>query len=305
MLPPPETKQLRTLQSVMNAVFDGAYLVDQQRIIRGWNEGAFFISGYRRDEVVGRCCADNILQHVDDRGTQLCAQGCPLQKTLQDGQQHQASVFLRHKLGYRVPVSLRVVPIYDDDAKVTGAVEIFRTTSEAKHWKLRIAELEKLVFIDPMTSVPNRRFLECELDRQLQELASSGEPLTTCILDLDNFKEINDRYGHQVGDELLKNICHTLVNCLRTIDTLGRWGGDELLLLLPGTNVEQASTILDRMRLLIAETFVVSKAGFVRTTVSMGAAQASPSDTRSTLLQRADAQLYRAKGRGRNRCCVL
>ena len=288
----------------MNAVFDGAYFVDNQRKILAWNEGAFFISGYRRDEVVGRCCSDNILQHVDECGTKLCTHDCPLQKTLQDGQSHRASVFLRHKLGYRVPVSVRIVPIYDG-GKVAGALEIFRVTSEAGHWRLRIAELEKLVFIDSMTSVPNRRFLECEIDRQLQELSSSGDPFTTCILDLDNFKQVNDRYGHQVGDDLLKNICHTLANCLRGVDSLGRWGGDELLLLLPQTNIEQAVKILDRMRLLIAETFVVTKAGFVRTTVSMGAAQASPSDSRSSLLQRADAQLYLAKRQGRNRCCVL
>lgn len=305
MLPVLRTERLHTLESVMKAVFDGAYFVDNQRKILGWNEGAFFISGYRRDEVVGRCCSDSILQHVDGCGTGVCAHDCPLQKTLQDGQPHRASLFLRHKLGYRVPVSMRIVPIFGEDAKVIGAVEIFRVTSEAGHWRQRIAELEKLVFIDSMTLIPNRRFLESEIDHQLQDLSTSGDPFTACILDLDNFKGVNDRYGHHVGDDLFKNICKTLVNCLRAIDTLGRWGGDELLLLLPQTNIAQASNILDRMRLLIAETFVVTKGGFVRTTVSMGAAQATLADTRSSLVQRADAQLYLAKRQGRNRCCVL
>ena len=88
---------------------------------------------------------------------------------------------------------------------------------------------------------------------------SSGVPFTACILDLDHFKEVNDQYGHQAGDRLLQNVCQTLVHCLRGVDILGRWGGDELLLLLPRTTIEQASKILERMRLLIAETFVMTE----------------------------------------------
>lgn len=286
----------------MNALFEGAYLVDNQRKILSWNEGAFFISGYRSDEVVGHCCSDNILLHVDDRGTELCRHECPLQKALLDGQPHQASVFLRHKLGYRVPVSIRIVPIHGEDATTVGAVEVFRVTGEASHWKLRIAELEKLVFIDPVTSVPNRRFLESQIDQQLRDCLSGGVPLTACIMDLDHFKEVNDRYGHQAGDRLLQNVCQTLIHCLRDVDILGRWGGDELLVLLPRTTIEQASRILERMRLLIAETVIAVGAGFLRTTVSIGAVQALPSDDQTSLVQRADAQLYLAKQHGRNRC---
>ncbi len=293
--------QSRTLESLMNALFEGAYFVDNQRQILAWNEGAFFISGYRRDEVAGHRCSDNILVHVDDRGTELCTNECPLQKTLQDGEPHQASVFLRHKLGYRVPVSIRIVPIYGEDAKIAGAVEVFRVSGETSHWKQRIEELEKVVFIDLVTSVPNRRFLESQIDQQLLDSASTAAPFTVCMLDLDHFKEVNDRFGHQIGDRLLQNVCQTLVNCLRGPDMLGRWGGDELLLLLPNTTLDQASKILERMRLLVQQTGIAAEAEFLGTTVSIGAAQALPSDDRTTLLQRADAQLYLAKQRGRNR----
>lgn len=293
--------QSRTLESLMNALFEGAYFVDNQRQILAWNEGAFFISGYRRDEVARHRCSDNILVHVDDRGTELCTNECPLQKTLQDGEPHQASVFLRHKLGYRVPVSIRIVPIYGEDAKIAGAVEVFRVSGETSHWKQRIEELEKVVFIDLVTSVPNRRFLESQIDQQLLDSASTAAPFTVCMLDLDHFKEVNDRFGHQIGDRLLQNVCQTLVNCLRGPDMLGRWGGDELLLLLPNTTLDQASKILERMRLLVQQTGIATEAEFLGTTVSIGAAQALPSDDRTTLLQRADAQLYLAKQRGRNR----
>lgn len=124
------------------------------------------------------------------------------------------------------------------------------------------------------------------------------------MLDLDHFKQVNDQYGHQAGDRLLQNVCHTLVNCLRGVDILGRWGGDELLLLLPGTTIEQAAKILDRMRLLIAGTGIAAGTGSLRTTVSIEAVQALPSENQTSLLQRADAQLYLAKQNGRNRCYV-
>lgn len=302
MLPSIGVAQSRTLEGMMNALFEGAYLVDDQRNIVAWNEGAFFISGYQRDEVVGHCCADNILVHVDERGTQLCHHECPLQTTLQDGKPHQATLFLRHKLGYRVPVSIRIVPIPGENGSIVGAVEVFRISGEASHWKLRVAELEKLVFIDPVTGVPNRRFLESQIEQQLQDSASNDVPLTACMLDLDRFKEVNDRYGHQAGDRLLQNVCQTLVYCLRGLDILGRWGGDELLLLLPRTTIEQASRILERMRLLVAETGIAAGTGFAGVTVSIGAVQALPSDDHTSLVQRADAQLYLAKQQGRNRC---
>jgi diguanylate cyclase (GGDEF)-like protein/PAS domain S-box-containing protein len=304
MLPSIGVAQPHTLESLMQALFEGAYLVDNQGKILFWNEGAFFISGYRSDEVAGRCCSDNILVHVDDRGIELCKHECPLQRALQDGKPHQASIFLRHRLGYRVPVSVRIVPIYGENGKITGAMEVFRVTWEASRWKLRIDELEKLVFIDPVTSVPNRRFLESQIDQQLQEFACSGVPFTACMLDLDHFKAVNDQYGHQAGDRLLQNVCRTLVRCLRAVDILGRWGGDELVLLLPSTTIGEASKILRRMRLLISETVIAAGPGFVRTTVSIGAVQALPSEDQTSLLRRADAQLYLAKQHGRNRCCL-
>jgi PAS domain-containing protein len=85
-------------------MFEGVYFVDRTRIIQKWNSGPSDITGYASDELLHRCCTDNILVHVDENGTELCKSGCPLQKTMQDAQSRQATVYLRHKLGYRVDV---------------------------------------------------------------------------------------------------------------------------------------------------------------------------------------------------------
>ena len=285
---------------VLDSLFEGVYFVDVDRRIQRWNAGATSLTGFHAEELLHRHCADNILLHVDERGTQLCKSGCPLQKTLEDAQPRQATLFLRHKHGYRVPVHVRTVAIKDDEGKVVGAVETFREVNEAERWKARILELEKVAFIDVVTGIPNRRFLEVQLARLFDQLSAVAEPFTFCMLDVDHFKSANDLYGHEFGDQVLRSIGQTLLCCLRSTDMLGRWGGDEFVLLLPNTDKERAQQIMERSRILIAETATPVAELAVRMTVSIGAAVVSAENDRADLIQRVDRQLYLAKGRGRN-----
>lgn len=290
------------LAAVLDALFDAAYFVDRERKIQIWNAGAVSLTGYHPEEVLQRCCADNILVHVDDGGNQLCKGGCPLQKTLEDGKPRQTTVFMRHKLGYRVPVSIRVVPVRGSRGEVTGAVETFRVAGEPEYWKARIAELEQLAFVDPLTGIPNRRFVDQQLERLQGD--TSAVPLAVSMLDIDSFKQANDQYGHEAGDRLLRALGQTLLNCIRATDVLGRWGGDEFLLLLPQTGAEKAKQILGRARLLVMQTVAKTDSDYITPTVSIGAAVMRPGEDRNSLLRRVDTQLYRAKHQGKNRCCV-
>jgi len=300
----PNADEAIALETVLDALFDGAYVVDRQRRIRKWNAGASFLTGFRSDEVVERCCSDNILVHVDECGTELCKSGCPLQKTLDDGKPRQAAVYLRHKFGYRLPVTMRILPLRGAGGEVSGAIEIFRVVGEPEFWKARIAELEQLAFIDPLTGIPNRRFVESEADRLLQQLDGAGEPFVMALLDVDHFKSANDEHGHDAGDRVLRAAGQTLLNCIRTRDIVGRWGGDEFMLLLPRTEMEGARQILQRARVLIAGNAVSAGERLVRMTVSIGAVLVNRDTDRSSLLGRVDAELYRAKQQGRNCCCM-
>jgi diguanylate cyclase (GGDEF)-like protein/PAS domain S-box-containing protein len=288
------------LNGVLDAVFDGVYLVDTQRQIQEWNAGAVALTGFSREEVRHRCCADNILVHVDECGTELCRSGCPLQKTLLDGQTRQSKVFLRHKQGYRVPVAVRIVPIRDAHSNIIGALETFREIGEADRWQARISELERAAYLDALTGIPNRRFVEMQLERLLREFEATGEPFAVLIIDLDEFKAVNDTYGHDVGDRVLRNVSATLMNSLRGRDLLGRWGGDEFVMLLGSASHQQCAAIAERARMLAAQTATPIASGYVGVTVSIGGAVSAPGDTAEQLLKRADAQLYITKDRGRN-----
>ncbi len=288
------------LPGVFGALFEGVYLVDTQRRIQEWNAGAVALTGFTPEDVCQRTCADNILVHVDDCGTELCRQGCPLQQTLADGQVRQSKLSLRHKQGYRVPVSVRTVPVRDSNSNIIGAIETFREIGDAEQWKARIYELERAAYIDPLTGIPNRRFLETQIERLLRELQSTGERFALLMIDVDGFKEINDTFGHDLGDRVMCNVSQTLMNALRGRDILGRWGGDEFVMLLSGANQQQAAALAERCRVLVAQTVTPNGSSYVKLTISIGGAVSTAEDTPDQILKRADKQLYFSKGNGRN-----
>ncbi len=288
------------LNGVLDALFDGVYFVDTQRRIQEWNAGAASLTGFSREEVCHRSCADNILVHVDESGTELCRNGCPLQQTLIDGETRQGKVFLRHKQGYRVPVAIRIVPVRDSNLNIIGAVETFREIADADQWKARISELERAAYLDALTGIPNRRFVEMQLERLMREFHATGECFAVLIIDVDGFKSVNDTHGHDVGDRALRNVARTLMNCLRGRDILGRWGGDEFVMLLGISNKEQCGAIAERARVLAAQTASPAALGYVSLTVSIGGAVSVPDDSIERLLKHADEQLYLSKHRGRN-----
>ncbi len=294
------TENPANLPGILEALFEGVYYVDTERRIHGWNGGAAALTGFSCEEVQGRACADNILVHVDDCGTELCRNGCPLQKTLVDGETRQAKVFLRHRQGYRVPVSIRTVPVRDSHSNIIGAIETFREIGDAEQWKARISELEHAAYIDPLTGIPNRRFLESQMKRLLWEFHSTGECFAVLLIDVDGFKSANDQYGHDVGDRVLCNVSQSLMNSMRGRDILGRWGGDEFVMLLGTTNRQQCETTAERCRVLVEQTATSAPSGHVKLTASIGGAVSMAEDGPEQILKRADEQLYHCKGRGRN-----
>ena len=120
-------------KDLLSFFFEGIYIVDINRKIIFWNSGSERITGYKAEEVMNEHCFNNILRHVTQDGTALCFGGCPLHHTLQTGETQLNHVFLKHKEGYRVPVMVKSLPIYDNDQKVVGAIEVFTDESFQKN----------------------------------------------------------------------------------------------------------------------------------------------------------------------------
>jgi len=286
---------------VVDGLPDGVYFTDRDRRIIYWNRAAEAISGYTAQEVLGKQCSDNFLMHVDESGCQLCIGDCPLSHTLADGLPHRADVYLHHKSGHRVPVEVRVRPIWDGNGEVVGAMEIFNDNSRQRALRERAKELAKFAFLDPASQVGNRSYLEQQLSQHLDQFLTFGAPFGVVLADLDKFKEVNDTYGHAAGDSVLATIAKTMSNCLRASDVVGRWGGDEFMAILPGVTRPFLANVSEKLRRLVAQSPVPVDDRQIQVTISVGAAMVAPGDSAESLLKRADKQLYVSKQSGRHR----
>ncbi len=163
-------------------------------------------------------------------------------------------------------------------------------------------ETQKLAVIDELTGVYNRRGLFTFGRREIQRARRFGRPLSLLMLDIDDFKEVNDRHGHLVGDQVLKGLARLLQRRTREVDLVARYGGEEFAVLLPETGLEDARRAAERLRREVAETPFQTQAGPLYITVSFGVAEVGPPIRRmEDLLQAADRGLYRAKAAGKNR----
>jgi diguanylate cyclase (GGDEF)-like protein/PAS domain S-box-containing protein len=292
-------------KKLLDQMSDGVYFVDRNRKIQYWNEGASRLTGYSSQELVGRPCQDNILCHVDMEGHELCLEGCPLTACIEDGKAHNASVFLRHRDGHRVPVAIRVQPIRETDGSISGAIEIFSDDTAQNEARRKINEMERLAFLDHLTQLPNRRFMEMSLCLALSEYQMHSAPFGVLMVDLDKFKNINDIYGHACGDRTLQEVAKTLSGSLRPTDIVGRWGGDEFLAIARNVDSEILGTLATRCVIMVKGTSILTKEEIrLSQSISVGAALIQPGETVESLIHRADELLYRSKADGRNRATV-
>ena len=165
-----------------------------------------------------------------------------------------------------------------------------------------VAELERLSTTDPLTGVLNRRSLGARLEEEARRADRYGRPLAVAMLDGDHFKKVNDTHGHDAGDAVLRRIASTLRQCVRETDAVARFGGEEFVVLLPETPLDDARATADRIREAIArETFPGAGGSAFSITCSLGVAAREPREPVERLLSRVDAALYRAKHGGRDR----
>lgn len=291
-------------RDLVENMHDGVYFVDRERRITFWNKGAERITGYAPAEVVGKSCADNILVHVDVIGRQLCKGSCPLVAAMADGAPHEAEVYLHHKQGHRLPVWVRTSPLLDKEGRFTGAVEMFTDISSRRALAQQVEDLKKLALIDPLTGLPNRRHLETQLHARLEELRRSGAGFGLLFIDIDHFKQVNDRHGHDVGDQVLTTIANTLSLSVRPLDLVCRWGGEEFAGIFPHTAGATLRGLAERLRVLVAHSRVDTGTEVLAATVSIGGSVANIKDFAASLVKRADALMYASKESGRNRVTV-
>ena len=285
-------------QDLLDRMSDGVYFVNVDRRITYWNSGAERITGYSANDVLGHSCGEGILRHVDGAGRQLCQHGCPLLAVMEDGQPREAHVYLHHKDGQRVPVTVRGQVLRDPDEQIVGSVEVFSNREVSPYAGKR--QNRKDDSLDSVTGLATRRFGELHLRTLMQTVSELTTTLGMLYVDADHFKDVNDTFGHQSGDAVLRMVSQSLVNGLRRGDIPVRWGGEEFLALLPGIDEAGLAATAERVRMLVENSWIQKGETQVRVTVSVGATMAVPTESADDLVDRADGLMYASKRGGRN-----
>lgn len=289
-----------SFERIIENLHDGLYFVDRDRVITYWNKAAEQISGFTANEVVGKSCSDNILTHIDSEGNSLCTGMCPLAETIADGKPREAEIYMHHKDGHRIPVSVRISTLTDRDGNIIGGVELFTDVSNKAANELRVKELEKLALLDNLTLLANRNYIEREIQSRFEEKKRFNVPFGILFIDIDRFKKFNDIYGHYVGDDVLKFVANTFVANARPFDFYGRWGGEEFIGIIRNINGQDLELLGNRLRYLVENSYIIHENEKLYVTISIGATLVNENDTIDSLIKRADTFLYKSKAAGRN-----
>ena len=206
--------------------------------------------------------------------------------------------------GYRVSAIVVGIPVVGESGDVVGAIELFKEKAEKSFLENEIEQLRRLAFVDELTQVLNRRGLEYYLKMKLSEVERFDRIIGVLFIDVDDFKSINDRFGHHVGDKVLRFVAGTLQKNLRISDLVARYGGDEFVAVVELKEQKETEEIAERLKNLIAASHIVENDQIVRVTASIGGVVVKERRDVDEILKRSDELQYESKKKGGDSCSV-
>jgi diguanylate cyclase (GGDEF)-like protein/PAS domain S-box-containing protein len=280
------------LRSITSAAQDAVILIDPQGLVTYWNPAAEHMFGFAETEVIGKNLHDLI---VPERHLERAHAGFSHFVTSGEGPAigKTSTLQAQHRNGDEFPVDISLSAI-----KLRGqwnAVGIVRNATERVKTEER---LQQLATTDTLTGIFNRRCFDETLEREVSRSARLSSPLSLILFDVDHFKRINDTFGHQAGDQVLAQLAGAVAGAIRTSDLFARWGGEEFAVLLPGSPLDAARLLAEKLRMIL-ETQPFPNVGQV--TCSFGVGEYAPGDDADGLMKKVDRCLYQAKASGRNR----
>lgn len=285
-------------------LYDGFDLVDTDGRFVIWNRRVERLLGRTAEEMLGQKWSGEFLgyRHLDER--EMPANESPMLKAIESGKTALLPMLARHGSGQSVQIELQAVPLFDEHGRLQGVAEFYRDLARNNgKQSTNFRDLKLAATRDALTNVANRRELENNLTSLITEFNEKTRvPFSVIFADADHFKRVNDTYGHSVGDQVLIDLARLLTQETYSGELVGRYGGEEFVVLCPDTDLEQAVRRAERLRATLRKT-KIGGIDRLRVTASFGVAQSEPGDTVESLLRRADKALYKAKEEGRDRTC--
>lgn len=269
-------------------------LVDGEGVIQQANAKACTLFGYTPEEMDGLAIEALVPKGARAHHCELrqAFAAAPRERPMGAGRELQGL----HRSGELIPLEIALVPV-----EVAGAGMVMVSAIDLSVRKALEAQLHHQATHDPLTGLVNRYHFEELLEHEMERSRRYEGRFALIMCDIDHFKAVNDTYGHPEGDKVLRHFAETLSGKIRAADTLVRWGGEEFMLLLPGTDVSGARALAEAVRLAANR---CQMPGPGQVTISLGVTEYRPGESAWALLKRVDEALYAAKLAGRNRVVV-
>jgi len=285
-------------QAILEGLPNGLYVVDRDRKILFWNEGAEHITGYRGQDVVGRYCQENLLMHCDDNYTPLCGDRCPLKDTLSDGRPREVNVYLRHKEGHRVPVRVRAIPVRDAEGIIIGAAEIFDERHDVPELQMHPNAKAVRNHLDDRTGVSDENSARHYLEASVRDYEEDHIPFGALLIGIDRLPEFRQSYGGEAVAKVMHTVAVTLAKSLREGDIVGDWTENRFLALVVNCPPASLAQIVFMLKRVVSVAEIPWWGDRLTVTVSIGGAAVRPGDTADSLLARAEGALAACANKG-------
>ncbi|MCE5286043.1 MAG: diguanylate cyclase [Pelosinus sp.] len=280
---------------IVDNIFDGVCYVDIERRVLFWNKAAEKITGYAAAEVLGHFCCDRLYIYTNENGESLCRKGCHLLQAIHSGRIYEDDLYLKGSQGHRIAINIRVVPMYDEQGQIVGAVQIFREILSAVRDEYRIKALAKLAYVDSLTELANSQYMENKLHAKLEDLKQGKPTFGVLLLRINEFKEFNDTYGNDVGDKILKAIARQLARNTSVPDVAGRWQGTHFLIFSQNDKQSILTLLTNKLSASMSKSSVRVDGEDIGYSVSLAATMAQVNDTVATIINRLEKELPKLK----------
>lgn len=285
-------ERLQSIASqIPGALFQYRMAADDTRSLPYFSEGIVELGGLTQEELSGTD-AEPAMSHILPEDAAVVE--ARIQESAKTLSPLQTEFRIRHGDESIRWIEGRSTPQKEADGAILWTGILLDVTQRKK----AEAQLQALARTDALTGITNRYELQRLLDHEIERVARYNSLLSLIMYDLDHFKQINDRFGHATGDDVLRTVAGLVNDNIRNVDSHGRWGGEEFMVILPQTGLDAASDVAEKLRKAIAD----HRFNDIGTaTASFGVAELAHKESARTLAQRVDEALYRAKGQGRNR----
>jgi len=297
-------ENISQIAQLCNNLFEAVYIVNTDSEIVYVSNQLEKKLGFNSDEILGKRCCQNIFSRFCVSEDDSCTRSCPVHQVLSKKIMIETDAVLFNKKGNNHPFQIRIVPLTKPDGQISNAAIILKDRLPDIRARQYVGALKKLASLDHLTELPNRRNVEISLEKRFEERQRYGWTFGVLFIDIDHFKRINDKYGHDMGDETLKKVAKIFQKQQRPFDVLGRWGGEEFVIIVSNITAKQLALVAERFRRSVAEFPFQVNHHSIQLTISIGGAIVQPGDTPGLLVQRADELMYKSKQKGRNRVTI-